>query len=172
MKFILTRGSQAREELAEFPLHFRTSFGLSRMLVLCMTNDNRVAGACGIISLSNYIVVYVKEEYRRQGLGPQIFKKTIRAARSQGLSFILASAPTYRMPILYFLRSIAGFREIIVLDKSNYVILMRPLTDRGELLYAILRGICSKLPESVVSYSIDFFMYFFDWIRVKIIGSM
>jgi len=172
MKFILTRGSQVREKLAGFPLHFSTSFRFSRILVLCMTDDNTVAGACGILSLSNYIVVYVKEEYRRDGLGPLMFKKTIRAARNQGLSFILASASTYRVPILYFLRSLVGFRKIVFLDKSNYVILMLPLTYRGELLYTILRVICSKLPESLVSYTIDFFMCVFDWIRVKIISSM
>ena len=170
MKFILTRGSQVREKLEGFPLNFRNDFMFSKILVLCMTNDNTVAGACGILSLSNYgPVSFVKEEYRRKGIGPQLIEKTIRAARNQGLSFILGSAPAYYVRMVWSLHVKFGFRVIIVLESSNYVILMLPLNYKGEFLYAILYAVCSKLPQSLVDYTIDFFMHVFDWIRRNII---
>jgi len=173
MKFFLTRGSQVREKFGGFPPYYSAFFRFSKILVVCMLNDNIVAGACGITSLSNYgPVSFVKEEYRRKAIGPQLIEKTIRAARNQGLSFILASAPAYNVPMVWSLHVKFGFRVIIVLEKSSYVILMLPLTYRGELLYAILRVICLKLPNSLVGYTIDFFAYVFDWIRVKIIGRM
>ena len=171
MKFFLARSNQIREKLKEFPPYYGTFFRFSKILVVCM-NDNILAAACGITRLSNYgPVIYVKEEYRRKGLGTQMFKKTIRAARNQGLGFILASASIYNAPSLRLLARFR-FREIVLLKKSNYIILMLPLTYRGELTYTVLHAICSKLPESFLSYTIDFFMHVFDWIRMKTISNM
>lgn len=165
MKFFLG-SSQVREKLREFPQYYHTFFRLSKILVVCM-DDNVLAAACGVTSLSNYgPVIYVKEEYRRKGLGTQLFEKTIRAARNQGLSFILASASTYNVPSLRLLAKFT-FREIVLLKKSNYVILMLPLTHQGELVCAVLHAVCSKLPESLLSHIIEFFMHAFGWIRRK-----
>lgn len=166
MKFFLARSNQIGEKLREFPQYYYTFFRLSKILVVCMNGDVLTA-ACGITSLSNYgPVIYVKEEYRRKGLGTKMFEKTIRAARNQGLGFILASASTYNVPSLRLLAKFT-FREIVLLKKSNYVILMLPLTYQGELIYAVLHAVCSKLPESLLSYTIDFFMNALGWIRTK-----
>lgn len=172
MKFFLARGDQVKEKLAELPAYWRRFFRFSKILVFCTADDHVIVGACGIVSISNYIGGYVKEEYRRKGLGPLLYKKAIEVARNQNLSFIHASVSTFRVPIIYFMRSILGFREIILLEKINYDFLMLPLTYRGELLYTFLHVVCSKLPESLVSYTIDFFMYVFGRIRAKMIDSV
>lgn len=164
MEFILSNGGCLREELQKFPTYYRDAFSFSRMLITCVVDDNDVVAACGILGLSNYMMYYVEEGYRGRGLGTQMFEKAISVARRRGLNFISSSVSLRNMPSLRLLTKFR-FREIVLLKKFDYTIMMLPLTFKGELVYVFLHTACSKLPRTFLAHLIELLMYVAAWIR-------
>jgi len=169
MKFIVGSGEQFKGKMLGFPNRFANAFLSSKMLTVCTMKNDDVVAACGILTLSNYVLYYVKEAYRGQGLGTQIIEKTIDAARKRGLIFLHSSASTNNVPSLRLQGKF--FRKIVYLKKWEYLITMLPLTFKGELLYTFLHLTCSKLPETFLAYIIDFLMRVAWWIRELMISS-
>ena len=164
MRFIKSNGKQLRNELQKFPRYYYNTFSLSRTLVAGLVFNNTIVAVCGILGMSNYVVIYIDEAYRGQGLGKQILKKTISTAKNQGLVFLTTSMALNNIPSMRLFQKL-GFREIMLLKKVNYAIMMLPLTFTSELLYAFLRTLCSTLPETFLGYTIKFLMGIFDRIR-------
>jgi len=169
MKFIVTSGERFTGEMQDFPTRFANGFSSSKLLTVCVIKDSDVVAACGILSLSNYVLYYVKEAYRGQGLGAQIIEKTIDAARKRGFVFLHSSVPTSNVPSLRLQRKF--FRKIVYLKKWEYLITMLPLTFKGELLYTFLHLTCSILPETFIAYTIDFLMRAAGWIRESVTST-
>ena len=169
MKFIVSSGGRFIRKMQDFPTRFANGFLSSKLLTVCVMNDFDVVAACGILNLSNYVLYYVKEAYRGQGLGAQIIEETINAARKRGLLFLHSSVSTSNVPSLRLQNKF--FRKIVYLKKWEYIITMLPLTFRGELLYTFLRLTCSILPETFIAYTIDFLMRVAWWIRESIINT-
>jgi len=156
MRFIVGSGEQFMEKMQGFPTHFANGFLSSKLLGVFVTSNAEVVAACGVLRFSSYVIYYVKQEYRGQGLGTKIIEKTIDTARKRGLAFLHSSASTTNVPSLRL--QYRFFRKIVYLKKWNYLITMLPLTFKGELLYIFLRLTCSKLPEILMGYIIDFLM--------------
>ena len=169
MKFVVGSGEQFMAKMQSFPARFAYGFASSKLLAVCVTSDAEVIAACGILNLSNYVIYYVKQEYRDQGLGTRIIRKTINTARKRGLVFLHSSASTTNVPSLHLQRKF--FRKIVYLEKWKYLITMLPLTLRGELLYVFLHLTCSKLPETLIAYTIDLLMRVTGGIRELTIST-
>lgn len=169
VKFFVGSGEQFMAKMQSFPAHFANGFISSKLLAVCVTSDAEVVAACGILKLSNYVMYYVKQEYRGQGLGTQIIERTINIARKRGLAFLHSSVSTTNVPSLHLQRKY--FRKIIYLEKWKYLITMLPLAFRGELLYIFLHLTCSKLPETLIAYTIDLLMRVTGGIRELTIST-
>jgi len=147
MKFILGNGELLRNRLETFPERYKNGFSSSQILVICVTNDNEVVGACGISKISNYALAYLKEKYRGRGLGTKLEGKTYSEARKHGLDFVAGAIHLWNLPARR-VASKVGYREVVQLRDFGYVLLMIPFTFKGELLYAFLHALCSKLPRT------------------------
>lgn len=147
MKFIVGSGEQLKNRLETFPQRVKDAFSSSKILVICVTNDDDVAGACSISKISNYAVTYLKEEYRGRGLGTRLARIRMHEARRRGLDFMASAIDIRNLPMLC-VGSKVGYREIVRLRNFGYVLLMTPFTLKGELLYMFLRAVCSRLPET------------------------
>ncbi len=163
MRFISGCGEQFVGKMQEFPTRFANEFLSSKLLTICVINDFDAIAACGILSLSNYVVYYVKEPYRGQGLGARIIAKAIDEAKKQGLMFLHSSVSTSNIPSFRLQRRF--FRKIVHLEKRDYMITLLPLTLRGELLYTFLHLTCSRLPETFIGSTLDILMRIAGWIR-------
>lgn len=147
MKFILGNGELLRNRLETFPERYKNGFSSSQILAICVTNNNEVVGACGISKISNYALIYVQEEYRGRGLGTKLEAKACEETRKRGLDFVARAVYLWNLPSLR-VASKVGYREVVQLRDFGYVLLMIPFTLKGELLYAFLHGLCSKLPRT------------------------
>jgi len=147
MKFIVGSGEQLKNRLETFPKRVKDAFSSSRILVICVTSDDDVAGACSISKISNYGLTYLKEEYRGRGLGTKLLRARNDEARKRGLDFVAAAIDIRNLPMLH-VGSKVGYREIVCLRNFGYVLLMTPFTLKGELLCMLLRAVCSRLPET------------------------
>lgn len=170
MKFILGSGEQLRTRLEKFPEYYKYTFSSSPVLVIHVTNDNDVVSACGISSISNYAQYYVQEEYRGKGLGTKIVAKACSEARKQGLAFVVVAIDLWNVPSLT-VASKVGFREIVRFETYGYVIKMVPFNLKGELLYAFLNAVCSKLPETFLHYVVTCLMSVVGTVRQGLSSS-
>lgn len=169
MRFIVGSGAQFGGKMQGVPTHFANGFLSSKLLAVFVTRDAEVVAACGVLRFSNYVIYYVKQEYRGQGLGTKIIEKTIDTARKRGLPFLHSSASTTNVPSLHL--QYRFFRKIVYLKKWNYLITMLPLTFRGELLYVFLHLTCSRLPETLIGYIIDLLMHITGGVRELTIST-
>lgn len=145
MTFIVGSGEQLRDRLETFPKKYKDAFSSSQILVIYVTSDNKVVGACSIAKISNYALAYLKEEFRGRGLGTKLEAKTYSEARRRGLGFVAGAIHLWNLPALH-VASKVGYREVVRFKDFGYVLLMIPFNFKGELLYAFLHGLCSKLP--------------------------
>lgn len=164
MKLILSEGKQLRGTLETFPEYYKNAFSHCKILVVCLTNGHDAVGACGLSSISNYALAYIKKEYRGRGLGTKVEAKTYNEARKRGLSFVAGSISLDNVPALR-VASKVGFRETIRLKTYGWILLIIPFNFRGEMVYSFLRGVCSKLPETFLYYTIRFLMSIVGRIR-------
>lgn len=165
MKFVFNCRDRLEEKLQKFPAYFIEALLSSNiLLVLCELDDNDTIAACGITGVSNYLVLYVEKGYRDRGIGAQILKVTIDAARKRGLSFVALAVSSNNTPAVH-LYSKHGFRVFRFFRKFGFIVMMLPLTYKGELAYTFLHITCSTLPETVILHTIDFLMSVVRWIR-------
>ena len=167
MKFIVGSGEQLRNRLETFPKMYKDAFSSSKILIICVTSDNDVAGACSIAKISNYALTYLKEEYRGRGLGTRLVRIRMHEARRRGLNFMASAIGLRNLPMLR-VASKVGYREIVRLRNFGYVIIMIPFTLKGELMYIFLHAICSKLPETLLDHIIAFPMSIVGLIRRRL----
>jgi GNAT superfamily N-acetyltransferase len=160
MKFLVSYGENNRlgEKLRAFPAYFHKVFLSScKILVLCELNSKHAIAGCGITRVTNYLLIYVEEAYRGYGIGKRILELTVNEARKQGLGFVALAVSSNNVPALRLYRR-CKFREIKAFKKYGFIIMMLPLTQKGELLYTFLRRFCLNFPEAVMLYAIEFLM--------------
>jgi len=145
VKFIVGSGGEFREQLEAFPETFRDAFSSSKILVIGVTNDDDVVGACGIAHVSNYALIYIHEKHRARGLGTRIEAKACAEAHRRGLGFVARAVHLWNLPSLR-LASKVGYREVVQFKDFGYVLMMIPLNAKGKLMYTLLHEVCSRLP--------------------------
>jgi len=146
VKFIVGTGGELRERLEDFPEKFREAFSSSKILVIGVTNDDDVVGACGIAHVSNYALIFIHEQYRARGLGTRIEAKVCAEAHRRGLGFVARAVHLWNLPSLR-LASKVGYREVVRFKDFGYVLMMIPLNVKGKLIYTLLHEVCSRLPR-------------------------
>lgn len=146
MKFIVSNGEKFKGRLQNFP--WARNFLSSKILVVGM-NDGSIIATCGVRSLLNILTLYVGEGYRGQGIGSRMLRKTIEVAQKRNLSFIVLSVLLDNMPAFHLYLKF-GFKEIVRFDK--FIVMMFPLTTRGEMAYGFLSLISSKLPNIFIAH--------------------
>ena len=167
MRFIVGSGQQLRNRLETFPEEYRNDFASSKILVICVTSDNEVVGACSILKISNYGLSYIKENYRGRGLGTKCARIRIHEARRRGLDFVATAIELRNLPMLR-IASKVGYREVVRFRDFGYVLLIIPFNFKGELLYALLHGVCSKLPRASLHATILVLMSVVGLIRRRL----
>jgi hypothetical protein len=151
MKFIVGNGELLKEKIENFP--WSDYFLASRVLVLLVTDDNSVIGACGLRSIFDIRATYIKREYRGRGLGIKLQDVTTDAARRRGHHFIISCVfyPFKHRPHSHSVNPKSGFREVTRLKDPKIVIFMLPLTPLGKLAYYFLRTVFPMLPNVVLA---------------------
>lgn len=166
MKFILGNGKQWREKSQKALGVKASEFGSSEIMVVCLNYDE-IVGACGVGGMFGMCAEYVKKEYRGQGIGTQAFKKMIEVARRQGLDFISGSPHPDNAVILHILRKL-GFREIVRFPE--YILMMLPLTFKGEIVYSLLCMVFTKLPNNFLDHALAFLRKMKQYLPYSISG--
>ncbi len=149
LKFIVGNGQQLKKELETFPDKYRSGFSSSQILVLCVASDNEVVGACSISKMSNYALAFIKKHYRGRGLGTKLEARTYKEARRRGLSFVAGAIHVWNLPALRVALKV-GYREVVRFEDFGYILLMIPFDYRGELLYTLLHGVCTRIPRTLL----------------------
>ena len=158
MKTILVSREQLKEKLRSFPSYYSNVLSSSyTSIVVCVTNQNRIVAACGIQKPLNYLVVYVQEGYRGQGLGTLAVKKAVKIARKSNFNFINLAVSTENLPALH-LYSRVDFRASALFPKFKFKVMTLPLSFKGEVIYAFFNRACSLLPEIILMHLLLFFM--------------
>ena len=149
MRFILGSGEQLKEKLKDFPSPWVNYLLAAKILVIGMI-DGEIVAAYGIRSMFNVVTLYVKEGYRGRGIGGQMFEKLINAAQKHGFDFLTA-AVFHQNTAALKLFSRFGCRVIKHPKKGNDVIIVCPLTMKGDLTYRFLRIACSMVPDEFLA---------------------
>lgn len=154
MKFVIDTPERLKQKLQGFPEYFRKGFFSTRkLLMLCLSDNGKTIAACGVANLSNYLLIYVDEEWRGQGIGTRILGKTIRIARNRGFNFIALAVSSNNVPALQlYIRF--NFREVANLREYGFLVMILPFTLKGEIVYALSRAVCSVLPKSFLVYTV------------------
>ncbi|UCE29036.1 MAG: GNAT family N-acetyltransferase [Candidatus Bathyarchaeota archaeon] len=156
MRFFVGNGSQFEEKLQDYPTPWADFLRASRILVVGVVDDNAVA-AYGIRSMLNVMTLYVKEGYRGQGIGRQLWEKVYNVARKQRVHFFTGELPFQHLHSKYglLLFSEYGCRVMKRFDKSKTVLIMCPFTIEGGIFCAFLRIICSMIPAELLRQITD-----------------
>jgi len=147
-----------KERLRDFPSYYAGVFSSPHMsIVVCVTNNSDAVAACGIQSPFNYLLLYVKEGYRGRGLGTRVLEKTIYVARRRNLHFISLAVSLGNVPALRVYSKL-GFRETVSFPGFKFKLMMLPLNIGGEIAYAFLHEVVSKIPETFLLQVVVFLM--------------
>lgn len=149
MKFFLTNGEYFKEKLQFFP--FAKEFMSSRLLVVCTEDVDKIVGVCGVRSLLNIVVLYVRKNYRGHGVGSRLMKKTIEAAEKWPPNFVTATISSENTVIFHILCKL-GFKEVLSLQKSRQILMVTSSTRMGRLACRFFRMIGLLLPDNLLSY--------------------
>lgn len=146
-------GPQVRDRL-DFPDYYANVFTSPdvSLLVLCVTNNGNIIGGCSLSGKFDMAVLYIKEGYRRKGLGSRLFLETISIARERGDNFLAGAVPPWHVAALRMDFKV-GFR--VIKRFKDFILIMRPLNFKGEIAYAFLRTAFSLLPESILTKTYD-----------------
>jgi len=145
MEFISGSGEQLREKLQGFPSPWVNWLQAAKILVVGIMDDKIVA-AYGIRGVLNTVTLYVREGYRGQGIGGQMFEKLVDAARKQGLHFLTAAVVNQNSVSLN-LCSKFGSKVIKNPKNGRDVVIAWPLTVGGDLVCRFFRVACSMVPD-------------------------
>lgn len=151
MRFIVGNGEQLKGMLQDFPTSWIPEFQASEILVIGVVKGNPIA-AFGIRSILNIAVLYVKEGYRGQGIGRQMWEIAYDEARKRGIYFFTAELPFQHLSSKYglLLFSKYGCRVVKRLKKRKAVLIVFPFTIKGHLALIFLRTVCSIVPAELL----------------------
>ena len=156
MEFILGNGEQLKEKLQDFPPPWVNWLLAAKILVIGVIDDKIVA-AYGIRGMFNTVTLYVKEGYRGRGIGERMFEKLINATRKQGFHFLTAAVLRQNTASLN-LFSKFGCRVIKNTKNCEDVIVVCPLTVKGDLTCRFLRIAHSMVPGEFLAQSAEWIM--------------
>jgi len=148
MKFLVAKGKDLSKEVSGFPLG--REFAVSNLLVVCVTDTGEIVGACGIRSLLNVLVLFVKDNYRNRGVGTQLLRRAIEEAEMRRLEFITLSVTYDNMTALGLYRKF-GFEEALYLRQSRKVLMMLSLVSTWRFACTFLRNIGPLLPNGLLT---------------------
>lgn len=151
MRLVVGNGEQLRRRLQDFPTSWVGDFVAAKILVIAVANDKPLA-AYGIRSIFNVASLYVKEGYRRRGIGRQIREIAFNEARKRGINFLTGEVSFRLLSSNYglLLFSKFGCRVIKRLKKRKSALVVFPLTVKGHLVYLFLRIACSMVPSELL----------------------
>ncbi|NIM97897.1 MAG: GNAT family N-acetyltransferase [candidate division Zixibacteria bacterium] len=150
MNGVLADRQQLAEKLKDFPSYYSNVLSSAHTsVVVCVTNQKQIVAACGIQRPFNYLVVYVQEEYRGQGLGTLAVRQAVNIARKSNFSFVNLAVSTEN-PSALRLYSKTGFRVTALFSKFRFKIMTLPLRFKGKIVYAFFSKVCSLLPEVIL----------------------
>ena len=149
MKFFLSNGEYFKEKLQFLP--FAKEFMSSRLLVICTEGGDKIVGVCGVRSLLNIAVLYVRKNYRGGGVGSRLLKRTIEAAEKRPPNFVTATISSENAVIFHILCKL-GFKEVLFLKKSRQVLMVTSTTRMGRLACGCFHMIGLLLPNNLLSY--------------------
>ena len=155
VRFILGNGEQLKEKLQVFPLPWVSWLQTAKILVIGVIDD-RIVAAYGIRGLLNMVTAYVEKEYRGQGIGGQLFERGIDAARKQGLHFLTGEALSDNKTSLHLCFK-SGCRVVKRLPTHESVLILWPLTIKGEFVHMFLRIVCSVVPSDFLAQITEWF---------------
>lgn len=149
MRFFVGKGRQFEEKLQDYPPSWINLLLPSKILVIGVINDDVIA-AYGIRSMLNVAVLYVKEEYRGQGIGRQMWEKAYSAARKRGIHFFTAETPFQHLCNKYGLLLFSKYNCKVIkrFEKRKTVLMVFPFTTKGNIFYVFLRIVCSMVPSN------------------------
>lgn len=107
--------SVLKQKLRNFP--WSEQLVKSKIAVLC-TKDDQVIGACGIRFFFNYLTLFVRRSYRRQGVGNLLMRKLLEAVSKRGVSFLTLITNTDNREAEHLFHAF-GFRVIAVYQGNN-----------------------------------------------------
>lgn len=124
-----------------------------KLFLLCLSDSDETIAACGIANLSNYLLIYVNEEWQGQGIGTKILGRTIEISRKRGFSFIALAVRPDNSPALRLYHKF-DFREVGDLGVFGFTLMILPFSLKGELIYALSRTICVTIPKSILIHTV------------------
>ena len=148
-KFLLSNGEYFRERLQGFPI--AREFVSSKLLVVCIDDVDKIVGVCGVRSLFNIAVSYVRKDYRGRGIGTRQLKIAIEAAEKRPPYFATGTVSSENVVALHVDRKL-GFREVLFLKKTRQILMVTYNTRMGRLACASFRVIGHLLPNNIWSY--------------------
>ncbi|UCE29581.1 MAG: GNAT family N-acetyltransferase [Candidatus Bathyarchaeota archaeon] len=155
---ILEDRQQLAEKLKGFPTYYSNVLSSAHTsVVVCVTNQKQIVAACGIQKPFNYLVVYVQEGYRGQGLGTLAVKQAVNIARKSNLNFVNLAVSTEN-PSALRLYSKTGFLVTALFSRFKFKIMTLPLRFKGRIAYEFFSKVCSLLPEFILMNLVLFFM--------------
>jgi len=149
MKFLLSNGGYFRERLQGFT--WAREFVSSKILVVCIDDMDKIVGVCGIRSLFNIAVYYVREDYRGRGIGSRQLKIAIQAAEKRPPYFATGMVSSENVVALHAGRKL-GFREALFLKKTRQILMVSTNTRMGRLAWVSFRVIGHLLPNNLWTY--------------------
>lgn len=147
MKFVIGSREGLAGKLKNFSSYYIEVFSSPNLslLVFCAEDDDNIVAACSIGGAFNLCATFVKDQYRGQGIATQTFEKMISEARKRGINFITGTPDSDHVVILHILYKL-GFRPVV--SFREFILVVLPLSFKGELLYGFLRVICSIVPTA------------------------
>jgi GNAT superfamily N-acetyltransferase len=154
MRFFIETPERSRERLQSFPEYFQRGFLSARKLFLLgLSDDGETIAACGISNLSNYLLIYVNEEWQGKGVGTKILGRTISISQRRGINFIALAVRPNNLPALRLYHKF-DFREVVNLKEFGFILMIRPFTLKGEIVYGLSRAVCLVIPKSILVYTV------------------
>jgi len=153
MRFILGNGKQLKEKLQDFPSPWVNWLLAAKILVIGVIDEN-VVGAFGVRGALNMTTAYVREKYRGQGIGRQLFEKAIRVARERGIHFLTGEAFSENNKALHLCLE-SGSKVVKRVEERKTILLLWPLTSQGDFTYKLLRTIGSIVPGELLARITD-----------------
>jgi GNAT superfamily N-acetyltransferase len=153
MRFLVGDGRQLGNRLRNFPSEWINDFLNSKILVIAVENGDAIA-AYGVRGVLNVTSLYVKETHRRKGVGARIRNIAFSEARKRGMHFLLGEISFEHLSSKYG-RSLCtrfGCRVVRSVKKHQASIIIFPLTNRGQLVYTVLRATLAVIPERLLGF--------------------
>lgn len=147
----ISNGNELRDQLQNFP--WADQFSRSKILVVHI-NNNKIIGACGIRQWLNYLAIFIKDEYRNQGIGELLLERLINTTKIKGIGFITLITSFSNHTALHLFYKF-GFEGLTWYPDGNkkYLIMFSASSAYKPIFY-FSRIILSMFPKEVMSKTI------------------